>query len=118
MRTRPPGPSSEVSAINSAIGAESAFSLQCKGFVRQYVPQIIRAVKDLPIDEVRERARARVAKRTCVGPGQVRPLARTFFCVAALCRAMRNQETAHSLSVRARAFTAAWSVKRNLCCVQ
>ncbi|KIZ01760.1 cathepsin D, partial [Monoraphidium neglectum] len=46
------GPSSEVSAINSAIGAESAFSLQCKGFVRQYVPQIIRAVKDLPIDEV------------------------------------------------------------------
>lgn len=46
------GPSSEVSAINSAIGAESAFSLQCKGFVRQYVPSIIKAVKDLPIDQV------------------------------------------------------------------
>ncbi|KAI8475426.1 MAG: aspartic peptidase domain-containing protein [Monoraphidium minutum] len=46
------GPTSEVGAINDAIGAESAFSLQCKGFVRQYVPQIIKAMKDLPIDQV------------------------------------------------------------------
>ncbi|GBF97742.1 lysosomal aspartic protease [Raphidocelis subcapitata] len=46
------GPSEEVAAINEAIGAESAFSLQCKGFVRGYVPAIIKAVKAMPLDQV------------------------------------------------------------------
>ena len=39
-------------AINLAIGAESAFSLQCKAFVKDYVPQIIKAVKLMPLDKV------------------------------------------------------------------
>jgi hypothetical protein len=40
-----------VAAINAALGAESAFSLQCRGFVRQYVPAIIKAVKAMPLDQ-------------------------------------------------------------------
>ena len=46
------GPTAEVESINIAIGAQSAFSLQCKGFVRNYIPAIIKAVKAMPLDEV------------------------------------------------------------------
>ncbi|KAF8060302.1 APA1 [Scenedesmus sp. PABB004] len=46
------GPSAEVSAINKAIGAESAFSLQCKSMVAQYVPQILEIINKMPLDQV------------------------------------------------------------------
>lgn len=46
------GPSEEVSAINAAIGAESAFTLQCKSLVRDYVPQIIDVINKMPLDQV------------------------------------------------------------------
>jgi hypothetical protein len=46
------GPSMEVAAINKAIGAESAFSLQCKSMVQQYVPQIIKMITQMPLDQV------------------------------------------------------------------
>ena len=42
----------EVAAINEAIGAESAFSLQCKSMVADYVPEIIRVINDMPLDQV------------------------------------------------------------------
>lgn len=50
------GPTTEVDAINQAIGAESAFALQCKGMVRQYVPQIISIIGQMPLDQVRVQA--------------------------------------------------------------
>jgi len=46
------GPSIEVAGINHAIGAESAFTLQCKSMVHDYVPQIIAAIETLPLDAV------------------------------------------------------------------
>lgn len=46
------GPSTEVLAINKAIGAESAFTLQCRSMVQQYVPQIIDIINKMPLDQV------------------------------------------------------------------
>lgn len=46
------GPSTEVAAINKAIGAESAYSLQCKTLVQDYVPQIIKMISQMPLDQV------------------------------------------------------------------
>jgi hypothetical protein len=46
------GPTMEVAAINKAIGAESAFSMQCKTMVQQYVPQIIKMITQMPLDQV------------------------------------------------------------------
>jgi hypothetical protein len=47
------GPSTEVAAINKAIGAESAYSLQCKNLVQQYVPDMIKMISQMPLDQVR-----------------------------------------------------------------
>jgi hypothetical protein len=41
-----------VATINKAIGAESAFTLQCKSLVADYVPAIIKALATLPLDQV------------------------------------------------------------------
>ncbi|KAF6253148.1 aspartic proteinase [Scenedesmus sp. NREL 46B-D3] len=46
------GPTMEVAAINKAIGAESAFTLQCKTMVQQYVPQIVQMISQMPLDQV------------------------------------------------------------------
>lgn len=46
------GPSAAVAALNRQLGAESAFTLQCKTLVRDYLPGIIDAVQALPLDEV------------------------------------------------------------------
>lgn len=46
------GPSVETAAINHAIGASSAISMQCKNLVKQYLPQIIQAIEDLPLDQI------------------------------------------------------------------
>lgn len=48
----PPGPSAEVEAINAALGAESAMTLQCKNLIHDYVKQILDAIRDTPIDQV------------------------------------------------------------------
>ena len=40
-------------AINAALGAESAMTLQCKTMVGDYVKQLLDALRDLPVDEVR-----------------------------------------------------------------
>ena len=56
------GPSIEVAEINHAIGAESAFTLQCKSMVHDYVPQIIAAIETLPLDAVRGRIQGEVFK--------------------------------------------------------
>lgn len=46
------GPTVEVAAINKAIGAESAFTLQCRSMVQDYVPQIIKIINQMPLDQV------------------------------------------------------------------
>ncbi|PNW84254.1 hypothetical protein CHLRE_04g226850v5 [Chlamydomonas reinhardtii] len=46
------GPSDEVAALNHAIGATSALSAQCRQLVRDYLPQIIAQLHDLPLDQV------------------------------------------------------------------
>ncbi|KAL6756264.1 aspartic peptidase domain-containing protein [Haematococcus lacustris] len=46
------GPASEVSVINRAIGASSAIAMQCKAIVKEYLPEIIQAVQDLPLDAI------------------------------------------------------------------
>jgi hypothetical protein len=46
------GPSQAVAKLNKQLGAESAFTLQCKTLVRDYLPGIIEAVRQLPLDEV------------------------------------------------------------------
>lgn len=46
------GPSVETAAINKAIGASSAIAMQCKGLINQYIPQIIQAIEDLPLDQI------------------------------------------------------------------
>ena len=42
----------QVNRINQAIGASSAIAMQCKQLVKDYLPQIIQAVQDLPLDQV------------------------------------------------------------------
>jgi len=46
------GPTAAVAALNRQLGAESAFTLQCKSLVKDYLPGIIDAVQALPLDEV------------------------------------------------------------------
>eukprot|EP00197_Chlamydomonas_leiostraca_P002454 CAMPEP_0202856990 /NCGR_PEP_ID=MMETSP1391-20130828/89_1 /ASSEMBLY_ACC=CAM_ASM_000867 /TAXON_ID=1034604 /ORGANISM="Chlamydomonas leiostraca, Strain SAG 11-49" /LENGTH=535 /DNA_ID=CAMNT_0049535727 /DNA_START=13 /DNA_END=1620 /DNA_ORIENTATION=+ len=46
------GPTDEVASINKAIGASSAIAMQCKSLVKQYLPQIIQAIQDMPLDEI------------------------------------------------------------------
>ena len=46
------GPSDEVKGINKAIGASSAIAMQCKQLVNDYLPQIMQAIMDLPLDQV------------------------------------------------------------------
>lgn len=46
------GPTEEVALINKAIGAESAFSLQCKEMVHDYLPQILKLITQIPIDQI------------------------------------------------------------------
>lgn len=46
------GPSEEVTSINRAIGASSAIAMQCKQIVKEYLPQIIAAIQDMPLDSI------------------------------------------------------------------
>ncbi|EFJ46990.1 hypothetical protein VOLCADRAFT_81669 [Volvox carteri f. nagariensis] len=46
------GPVDEVAAINHAIGATSALSAQCRTLVREYLPEIVAALHNLPLDQV------------------------------------------------------------------
>lgn len=46
------GPTAEVSSINAAIGATSAAAMQCKSLVHDYLPQIMKAIDDMPYDQV------------------------------------------------------------------
>ena len=46
------GPSVETAVINKAIGASSAIAMQCKGLIDQYIPQIIQAIEDMPLDQI------------------------------------------------------------------
>ena len=50
----PPPPPPQVAALNHAIGATSALSAQCRQLVRDYLPQIIAQLHDLPLDQVGE----------------------------------------------------------------
>lgn len=42
----------QVASINRAIGASSAIAMQCKSLVKQYLPQIIAAIQDMPLDAI------------------------------------------------------------------
>jgi len=42
----------QISTLNEAIGATSAIAMQCKGIVAQYLPEIIQAVQNMPLDAV------------------------------------------------------------------
>jgi len=53
-----------VSAINAAIGAESAFTLQCKSLVKDYVPQIIDVINKMPFYQGRNFLRRFLAGQT------------------------------------------------------
>lgn len=46
------GPSAETAVINKAIGASSAIAMQCKSLINEYIPQIIQAIQDLPLDQI------------------------------------------------------------------
>jgi len=46
------GPTDEVDSINRAIGASSALAMQCKELVKEYLPQIIQAIQDMPLDQI------------------------------------------------------------------
>ncbi|PNH10574.1 Phytepsin [Tetrabaena socialis] len=46
------GPTDEVAALNHAIGATSALSAQCRQLVKDYLPQIVAALHNLPLDQV------------------------------------------------------------------
>ena len=47
--------STQVATVNKAIGATSAVAKQCKLLVKQYLPAIVKAVQDMPLDMVRFR---------------------------------------------------------------
>jgi hypothetical protein len=49
----PPRSPLQVASINRAIGASSAVAMQCKQLVREYLPEIIAALQDMPLDQVR-----------------------------------------------------------------
>jgi hypothetical protein len=42
----------QVQTINQQIGATSAVAMQCKSLVNQYLPAIVKAVKEMPLDAV------------------------------------------------------------------
>lgn len=46
------GPTVEIDAINRALGATSAVAAQCRQLVRDYLPQIIKAIDMMPLDQV------------------------------------------------------------------
>ncbi|KXZ50438.1 hypothetical protein GPECTOR_16g612 [Gonium pectorale] len=46
------GPVDEVALINRAIGATSALSAQCRQLVRDYLPAIVAALHNMPLDQV------------------------------------------------------------------
>ena len=46
------GPVDEVHSINKAIGATSAIAMQCKQLVKDYLPQILQAIMDMPLDQI------------------------------------------------------------------
>lgn len=45
-------PCRQVSGINRAIGASSAIAMQCKELVKEYLPMIMQAFRDMPLDQV------------------------------------------------------------------
>eukprot|EP00891_Asterochloris_glomerata_P005499 jgi/Astpho2/5499/Aster-07834 len=46
------GPSDEIARINEAIGAEGVIPAQCRSLVKQYLPQIIKIIATMPVDQV------------------------------------------------------------------
>lgn len=46
------GPSDEIAEINKAIGAEPVLVEQCKELVHQYLPQIVKIIRDMPPEAV------------------------------------------------------------------
>ena len=42
----------QIATVNKAIGASSAVAMQCKDLVGQYLPAIIKAVQEMPLDSV------------------------------------------------------------------
>lgn len=46
------GPTAEVDQINKAIGAESAIAAQCREIVKEYVPEILKLINDVPPDQI------------------------------------------------------------------
>lgn len=42
----------QIATINKAIGATSAIAAQCKQLVRDYLPEIIKQIQTLPLDQV------------------------------------------------------------------
>jgi phytepsin len=46
------GPVDEIAEINKAIGAEGVIPAECKAVVKQYLPEIMKAIVTLPADEV------------------------------------------------------------------
>lgn len=46
------GPTDEIAEINQAIGAQGVLPAECKAVVKQYVPEIMKAIVTLPADEV------------------------------------------------------------------
>lgn len=46
------GPVDEVGDINHAIGATSALSAQCRQLVRDFLPEIVAALHNLPLEQV------------------------------------------------------------------
>ncbi|GLI71025.1 hypothetical protein VaNZ11_016142 [Volvox africanus] len=46
------GPVDEVASINHAIGATSALSAQCRSLVKEYLPEIVAALHNLPLEQV------------------------------------------------------------------
>lgn len=64
------GPTIEVATINRAIGATSAVAAQCKQLVKDYLPQIIDQLHNLPLEQV---GRGRpVASGSGAGAGRAR----------------------------------------------
>lgn len=46
------GPSADIDDINKAIGAESAIAAQCRELIREYVPEIIKLIDSVPLDQI------------------------------------------------------------------
>ncbi|BDA43728.1 Aspartic proteinase oryzasin-1 [Coccomyxa sp. Obi] len=81
------GPSDEIAEINAAIGAKGVLPAECRELVRQYVPEIMKAVVSLPEEQVcgaiglcsasslhTGEAKAAASRRLLVGDEPPRPL--------------------------------------------